>query len=581
MNMITLTIDGVSVTVPAGTTVLEAARAAGIEIPTLCYLKDINEIGACRLCVVDTGARALQAACVLPATEGMKVKTNTPAVRAARKINLELLLSNHDKKCLSCVRNTNCEFQKLCSDYGVEDENKYEGSVTPHTVDESSLAIVRNNSKCVLCRRCVAVCNKVQKVGVIGPTHRGFDTTIESPWGDKLAATACINCGQCIAVCPTGALTEHDDTQKVWDALNDPTKHVVVQPAPAVRAALGEEFGMPMGTSVTGKMATALHRLGFDKVFDTDFGADLTIMEEATELIGRIKNKGVLPMITSCSPGWIKFVEHHYPEFLPNVSSCKSPHEMLGAIIKSYYAKVNGIDPKDIVTVSVMPCTAKKFECARPELAQGTMRDVDIVITTRELARMIKQAGINFTRLPDGDFDEMLGDSTGAAVIFGATGGVMEAALRTAYEVITGKTLDKVEFEAVRGLEDIKEATIDLEGTPIAVAIAHSTGAAAKLLDSVKSGEKNYTFIEVMGCPGGCVNGGGQPIVSPTERLYHDPRVLRAKALYDEDAGKPIRKSHENPSIKKLYEDFLGEPNSHKAHELLHTHYMAREKYFL
>ena len=580
MNMITLTIDGVSVTVPAGTTVLEAARAAGIEIPTLCYLKDINEIGACRLCVVDTGARALQAACVLPATEGMKVKTNTPAVRAARKINLELLLSNHDKKCLSCVRNTNCEFQKLCSDYGVEDENKYEGSVTPHTVDESSLAIVRNNSKCVLCRRCVAVCNKVQKVGVIGPTHRGFDTTIESPWGDRLAATACINCGQCIAVCPTGALTERDDTQKVWDALNDPTKHVVVQPAPAVRAALGEEFGMPMGTSVTGKMATALHRLGFDKVFDTDFGADLTIMEEATELIGRIKNKGVLPMITSCSPGWIKFVEHHYPEFLPNISSCKSPHEMLGAIIKSYYAKVNGIDPKDIYVVGVMPCTAKKFETKNSESnAVEGLYDVDVAITTRELARMIERAGIHFTSLPDGEFDAPLGMSTGAGSIFGATGGVMEAALRTAADWLTGGEMKKLNFEEVRGVAPIKEATYKIGDLELHVAVTSGLANARKVLESVKSGEKHYDFIEIMGCPGGCVNGGGQPVQPAEVRNFVDLRAMRAAGLYADDAGKAVRKSHENPAIQELYKDFFGEPGSHLAHEVLHTHYRERSRF--
>ena len=587
MNMITLSIDGVKVSVPAGTTVLEAARAAGIRIPTLCYLKGINEIGACRMCLVDTGARAWQAACVLPVeaiapnrvTGEITVKTNTPALREARKTNLELLLSNHNKKCLSCVRSTNCELQALCREYGVDDENRYAGSTTVHPEEKGSAAIVRDNSKCILCRRCVAVCSKVQNVGVIGAVKRGFNTSIASAWDMSLGETACINCGQCIAVCPVGALTERDSTAEVFAALADPTKHVVVQPAPAVRAALGEEFGMPMGTRCTGKMAAALRRLGFDKVFDTDFAADLTIMEEATELLGRIKNQGVLPMITSCSPGWIKFCETFYPEFLPNLSSCKSPHEMEGAMIKSYYAEKEGIDPRDIVVVSVMPCTAKKFEAARPELGHDGLKDVDIVITTRELARMIKNAGINFTRLPDEDFDSLLGESTGAGVIFGATGGVMEAALRTAYEVVTGKTLENVEFDQVRGLEDIKEATIDLNGTPISVAVAHSTGAASKLLDMVKSGEKNYTFIEVMGCPGGCVNGGGQPIVSPEERVYNDPRVLRAKALYDEDEAKTIRKSHENPEIKKIYAEFLGEPNSHKAHELLHTTYTARSKY--
>ena len=461
----------------------------------------------------------------------------------------------------------------------MEDENRYAGSLTETQIDDKSPAIVRNNAKCVLCRRCVAVCHKVQNVGVIGPIKRGFNTQIACAWGDSLADTACINCGQCIAVCPTGALTEHDDTDKVYAALADPTKHVVVQPAPAVRAALGEEFGIPMGTSVTGKMACALRRLGFDKVFDTDFAADLTIMEEANELIDRVKNGGVLPMITSCSPGWIKFCEHQYPDFLPNLSSCKSPHEMEGAVIKSYYAEKAGIDPKDIVTVSVMPCTAKKFEAARPELGHDGMADVDIVITTRELARMIKKSGIDFANLPEEDFDEMLGESTGAAVIFGVTGGVMEAALRTAYEVITGQKLEKLEFTDVRGLEGVKEASYNLNGLDLKVAVAHSTGAASRLLDAVRSGEKSYTFIEIMGCPGGCVNGGGQPIVSPEEREKHDPRVLRAQAIYAEDAAKSVRKSHENPSIMKLYEEYFEKPNSHKAHELLHTHYTARPKY--
>ncbi len=587
-NMINFKIDGVPVSVPAGTTILQAAKQAGIKIPTLCYMKDINEIGACRMCVVEAGGRALQAACVYPVDslprnretgEYAEVKTNTPAIRKARRVNLELLLSNHDKKCLSCVRSTNCELQALCREYGVEDENRFAGAMTETTQDNSSLAIVRNNAKCVLCRRCVAVCEKVQHVGVIGPVARGFKTQILPAWNMGLAETGCVNCGQCIAVCPTGALTEKDDTAEVFAALNDPKKYVVVQPAPAVRAALGEEFGIPMGTSVTGKMAAALRRLGFNKVFDTNFGADLTIMEEANELIDRVNNKGVLPMITSCSPGWIKFCETYYPEFIPNLSTCKSPHQMEGAVIKSYFAEKNGIDPHDIVTVSVMPCTAKKYECKRPEMGHDGMSDVDIVITTRELARMIKLAGINFAALPDEDFDEMLGESTGAAVIFGVTGGVMEAALRTAYEAITGDKLEKLDFVDVRGFEGVKEACYNLKGLEVKVAVASSTGAASKLLDAVKSGEKSYTFIEIMGCPGGCVNGGGQPIVSPIVREDVDVKGLRAKALYDEDAAKPIRKSHELPAVQKLYDEYFGKPNSHKAHELLHTHYTERKLY--
>ena len=587
MSDVTLKIDGVSVTVPAGTTVLEAAKIAGIRIPTLCYMKDVNEIGACRMCLVETGGRAPAAACVMPvealprnrATGEINVKTNTPLLRSIRKTNLELLLSNHDKKCLSCPRNTNCELQQLCREYGVEDENRFAGSMTKAVVDTSSLAIVRNNAKCILCRRCSAVCEKVQKVGVIGPIMRGMNTQISTPWGMALADTGCINCGQCVAACPTGALSEKDDTDKVWAALADPTKHVVVQSAPAVRAALGEEFGLPIGTSVTGKLAASLRRLGFDKVFDTDFAADLTIMEEATELVGRVKDGGVLPMITSCSPGWIKFCETYYPEFIPNLSSCKSPHEMEGAVIKSYYAEKAGIDPASIVVVSVMPCTAKKYEAARPELGHDGLADVDVVITTRELARMIKQAGIDFTRLPDEQFDEMLGDYSGAAVIFGVTGGVMEAALRTAYEVITGDKLAKLEFTDVRGFEGVKEASYNLNGLELKVAVANSTGAASQLLDAVKAGEKSYTFIEIMGCPGGCVNGGGQPIVSPTVREDVDVKGLRAKALYDEDAALSVRKSHELPAITKLYDEYFGKPNSHKAHELLHTTYTARKKY--
>ena len=579
MDLITLTIDGVEVQVEPGTTVLEAARKAHIHIPTLCYLEGINEIGACRICCVDTGARSLQAACVLPVSQGMKVRTNTPAVREARKMNLELILSNHERKCLTCVRSGNCELQKLSHDLGVGDETRFEGRKTDRPIDDLSPSIVREPNKCVLCRRCVAACAKVQKIGVIGPVMRGFNTAIAPAWNKQLAEVSCINCGQCIEACPVGCLHEKDDTEKVWNLLADPDRHVVVQTAPAVRAALGEEFGMPMGTCVTGKMAAALRRLGFDKVFDTDFGADLTIMEEGTELLGRLQNGGVLPMITSCSPGWIKYCEHYYPEMIPNLSSCKSPHEMLGAVIKSYYAGREDLDPNKVVVVSVMPCTAKKFEAQRPELSNNGLQDVDVVITTRELARMIKEAGIDFARLPDEDFDDMFGESTGASVIFGVTGGVMEAALRTVYEVVTGKTLEKLEFEGVRGFEGVKEATVQMGDLEVKVAVAHGTGNAARLLDAVKSGEKHYHFIEIMGCPGGCVTGGGQPIVCADVQAEVNVKELRAKALYGEDEGKKLRKSHENPSIKKLYAEFLGEPNSHRAHKLLHTTYVTRDKY--
>ena len=579
MNYVTITIDGIKVTVPENYTVLEAAREAQINIPTLCYLKDVQQIGACRLCLVEIkGARAYQAACVAPISDGMEIYTNTEKLRKARKINLELLLSTHNRECTSCVRSGNCELAALCKEYGVSDY-PYDGAKNEYEVDDLSPSLVRDNSKCISCRRCIAACNDVQKIGAIGLSNRGIKTVVGSAFERSIVDAPCVYCGQCILACPVGALKEKDNTADVWEALNDPEKYVVVQPAPAVRATLGEEFGMPMGTSVTGKLATALRRLGFDKVFDTDFGADLTIMEEGTELIQRIQNGGVLPMITSCSPGWIKYCETFFPEFIPNLSSCKSPHEMEGALIKSYFAEKEGIDPKNIYVVSVMPCTSKKYEAARPELSRDGMKDVDAVITVRELARMIKTASIDFVRLPDSDFDSVMGESTGASVIFGTTGGVMEAALRTVYEVVTGKELADVNFEAVRGTEGIKEAEVDLGGKVVRVAVAHGTANAKALLESIKRGEKQYDFIEIMACPGGCIHGGGTPIVSATDRSYIDVKAERAKALYAEDAGKAKRKSHENEEVKKLYAEYLGEIGGHKAHELLHTHYTARKKY--
>ena len=578
MANVNVTIDGVKVSVPAGTTVLEAARQANIHIPTLCFLKDINEIGACRMCVVDVGARALAAACVMPVSEGMVVKTNTPQVRQARKGVLELILSNHERKCLSCVRSQNCELQALAKELGVE-ESRFDGANIEYPLDILSPSMVRDPNKCILCRRCVAACRNVQQIGAIGAVNRGFKTEIAPAFGKGIMETNCIFCGQCINACPVGALKEKDDTDKVWEAIADPEKIVVVQPAPAVRVALGEEFGMPIGTRVTGKMSQALKRLGFDKVFDTDFAADLTIVEEANELISRIKNNGPLPMFTSCSPGWVKYPEHNFPELIPNLSTCKSPMQMEGAIIKSYWAEKTGVDPSKIVTVAVMPCTSKKFETSRPEMALNGLRTVDISITTRELARMIKSAGIQFTQLPDEEvFDELIAESTGAAPIFGATGGVMEAAVRTAADVLEGRSLENVEYKALRGIEGIKEATVTLGGVELKVAVANSTGAAKKLIKKILAGDASYAFVEVMACPGGCVNGGGQPHVNAQTRMYVDHRVARAAGLYAEDEAKAIRKSHENPDIKKLYAEYLGEPNGHKAHELLHTTYTDRSK---
>ncbi|MEA4911498.1 MAG: NADH-dependent [FeFe] hydrogenase, group A6 [Oscillospiraceae bacterium] len=579
MSEITLTVNGISVTVPEGATILDAATKAGIRIPTLCYMKDINAIGACRMCLVEVkGARGLMAACVAPATNGMEVQTNTQKLRDARKMTLELMLSNHRTDCLACSRSTNCELQSLANEYGASLDRFPRSNMEPD-YECSTPHLIRDNSKCILCRRCVAVCRSNQHVGVIGPIGRGFKTHIGSAFELPLGETACVNCGQCIAVCPTGALQEVDDTQKVWDALADPGKHVVVAPAPSVRAQLGECFGLPIGTNVEGKLAAALRRMGFDRVFDVDTAADMTIMEEGTELLERIKNGGKLPMITSCSPGWIKFCEEYYPEFIDNLSSCKSPQGMFGALTKTYYAQKFDLNPKDIFVVSIMPCTAKKFEIGREDMAAAGVPDIDVSLTTRELAEMIKRAGIVFTELPDEEFDPIFGVASGAGHIFGATGGVMEAALRTVAEVVTGKELDVLDFKEVRGVEAIKEAEYDLAGTKVRVAVTSGLENASKLLDMVKRGEKDYTFIEVMACPGGCVNGGGQPHQPGYVRNNIDLRAERAKALYGEDKNTKLRKSHDNPVVKEIYDTYLQKPGSHIAHEVLHTSYVNRSVY--
>ncbi|MGN0605261.1 MAG: NADH-dependent [FeFe] hydrogenase, group A6 [Oscillospiraceae bacterium] len=577
MENINVKINGIEVSVPKGSTILEAARIANIEIPTLCFLKDINAIGACRVCMVEAnegrGFR-LVASCVYPVSEGMEVLTNSPKVIDSRKKTVELILSTHDRKCLSCVRSGNCELQKLAKDLKVEDAGIYDGVKQVYEIDNSAAHMYRDNNKCVLCRRCSAVCEKVQGIGVIGANERGFNTNISSAFYMGLGETSCVSCGQCIAVCPTGAISEKDNTAEVFAAIADPSKHVIVQTAPAVRAGLGEAFGLPIGTNVEGKMAAALRRLGFDKVFDTDFGADLTIMEEATEFIDRVQNGGKLPLITSCSPGWVKYCEHYFPDITENLSSCKSPQQMFGAVAKTYYAEKMGIDAKDIVMVSIMPCTAKKFEIGRDDQNAAGVPDVDIALTTRELARMIERAGIQFLALEDEKFDEPLGISTGAGVIFGATGGVMEAALRTAVYTLTGA--DAVDFPEVRGTEGIKEATYKVGDMDVKVAVASGLANAKELLTKVKNGEADYHFIEIMGCPGGCVNGGGQPQQPASVRNFTDIRALRAKALYDIDASMAVRKSHENPAVKALYDEYLEKPGSHKAHELLHTTYVKR-----
>lgn len=581
--MVNIKINGVACEVKEGTTILEAARSQGIQIPTLCWLKGLNEIGACRICVIEmVGARSLIASCVYPiskADEGREILTHSKDVLESRKTTLQLLLSDHEKKCLCCARSGHCELQTLSKELGVDDAGRFQGAVNHFEIDDSSLHMYRDNNKCINCRRCVAACGETQGIGVIGANERGFSTEISCAFDMNLAGTACVSCGQCIAVCPTGALSEKDDTQKVWDALADKDKVVAVQVAPSVRASLGEAFGFPMGTSVEGQLATALRMLGFNAVFDTNFGADLTIMEEANELIERITNKGVLPMITSCSPGWVRYCEAYYPEMIPNLSSCKSPQQMNGAVTKTYWAEKQNIDPAKIVSVSVMPCTAKKFEVNRSHqnAAGKNIPDVDISITTRELVKMIEKAGIRFADLPEGKFDSPLGNGTGAAVIFGATGGVMEAALRTAVWKLTGENSDSpIEFKEVRGTEGVKFAEYDINGTKVKVAVASGLANARNLLDKVKSGEVEVHFIEIMACPGGCVNGGGQVIVPSSVRNFTDIRAERARAVYDLDEKNTVsRKSHENPEVIQVYNEFLEKPGSHKAHEILHTSYRA------
>ena len=578
-NIITLTIDNQKIQVPRGTTILEAARKAGIDIPTLCFLKEINEVGDCRMCIVEVeGRRGFATSCITKVEEGMVVHTNTPDVVDARRVVLDLIVSNHKIDCLKCIRNGNCELQDLCKRFNIQDI-EFAGEMQSHKVDDLSPSIVRDADKCVLCRRCTATCKNVQNIGAIACINRGFESCISTTDEKSLNDVNCTFCGQCIEACPTGALHEKDTTEEVWAKLRDPETVVIVQTAPAVRVALGEEFGMEIGTNVTGKMVTALKRLGFDKVFDTNTGADFTIMEEANEFIERFTENNNIPMITSCSPGWIKFIEMNYPELLPHLSTCKSPHQMFGALIKTYYAEKENIDSKKIYMVSVMPCIAKKFERQRDEMVNDGLYDVDNVITTRELARMIKQGNIEFTTLDDSEFDLPMGEATGAAAIFGTTGGVMEAALRTAQDTLTGEDLPKIDFEQVRGGEGIKRATVNIAGKDIKVVAASGLANARRILEEIKSGKADYQFVEIMACPGGCVMGGGQPIKSSKIRSEVDVRALRAGALYSIDEKSTIRKSHENPVVKKIYDEFLQKPGSELAEKLLHTSYKKREKY--
>lgn len=572
-KLVTIYLDGREVKVPEGVSILEACNMEGIKIPTLCYFEGLTPWGGCRICMVEVeGQPNLVASCVTDVREGMKIKTSSKKVREARKTNLELLLSNHPLDCQLCDRNGSCELQDLSYQFGVR-EIRFPGEKKTYEVDRSSPSIKRDANRCILCGRCIRACQEIQAVFAIDFANRGFDSLVSPSLGLPLGESVCVNCGQCILACPTGALSEVSHVEMVWEALEDPEKFVILQTAPAIRVSIGEPFGLPPGTVTTGKMVAAFRRLGFDRVFDTNFAADLTIIEEGTEFINRLQKGGKLPLITSCSPGWIKFMEHFYPELMENVSTCKSPQQMFGAVAKTYYAQKLGIDPQDMVVVSIMPCTAKKFECQREEMKSSGCQDVDYSLTTREAARMLKEKGIDLREMPEEEFDDPLGISTGAAAVFGATGGVMEAALRSVYEIVSGKTLESLDFYDVRGMEGVKEATVNIDGLEVGVAVAHSLGNARKILDQIKEGNSKYHFIEIMACPGGCIGGGGQPI--PTDL---DIRMKRIEAIYQVDKNLSLRKSHENPAIKQLYEEFLGEPNGEKAHQLLHTHYLAREK---